>query len=176
MTPHFGRRMRPPPKLPAACRVSNSGMEQEYGQGNHIRISRALAIPLSEITFQFSRGSGPGGQNINRRETRVEILFDVSSSDSLSEEQRNRLLRRLAKRIDSEGILHIVARSHRSQLRNRQEAMERFVQVLQQGLRAPKRRVRSRPSQQSVERRLARKRRRSETKKLRQRVRPDSSA
>jgi ribosome-associated protein len=131
---------------------------------------------LSEIKFQFSRSSGPGGQNVNRRETRVELLFDVQNSPSFSEEQRDRLLQRLANKIDSEGVLHIVASSHRSQLRNRERALTLFVRTLQTGLRVPKRRRPSRPSRQSRERRLAQKRRRSETKRLRQRVTRNSDA
>ena len=149
---------------------------EQVGQSTHIAITRKLAIPLSEIKFQFSRSSGPGGQNVNRRETRVELLFDVQNSPSLSEEQRDQLLQRLANKIDGEGILHIVASSHRSQLRNRERALKLFVRTLQTGLRVRQRRLPSRPSRQSRERRLAQKRQRSETKKLRQRITRDSGA
>lgn len=146
-------------------------MADEYGE--FINITRELAIPASELKFQFSRSGGPGGQNVNRRETQVELLFDLQNSPSLSEGQRNRLLKRLASQIDSNGILHVVAHTRRSQLRNRQEAMERFVQLLQRGLHAPKRRLPTRAPVQATERRLARKRSRGDIKKLRKRVRLD---
>jgi ribosome-associated protein len=141
----------------------------------HIRITGRLEIPAPELEFRFSRSGGPGGQNVNRRETRVELLFDVHSSPSLSERQRNRLLKRLASQIDRDGVLHIVARTHRSQLRNRQEAIERFVELLQRGLRAPRRRLPTRVPPRAIKRRLAGKRRRGEIKKLRKRVQPDDS-
>lgn len=141
----------------------------------HIHITRRLFIPASELEFRFSRSGGPGGQNVNRRETRVELLFDVHASPSLSEKQRNRLLKRLASHIDRDGVLHIVARAHRSQLRNRQEAIERFVDLLQRGLRAPRRRLPTRVPQRAIKRRLSSKRRRGEIKQLRKRVQPDDS-
>lgn len=148
-------------------------MENTDRDSSYIEITSRLAIPLSELQFQFSRSSGPGGQNVNRRETQVELLFDIRNSPSLTEEQRERLLRRLATRVDTEGILHIVARSQRSQLRNRQDALKRFVRLLRKGLRPLRRRIATKPSQQSREERLARKRRRSEKKKLRRSVAPD---
>jgi ribosome-associated protein len=102
----------------------------------------------------------------------VELLFDVQGSPSLSEKQRDRLLKRLASQIDQNGILHIVAHTHRSQLRNRQEAIERFVRLLQRALRRRRRRLPTKVPPQAIEQRLARKRRRSEIKKLRKRVPP----
>lgn len=141
----------------------------------YIHITRALAIPGSELEFRFSRSGGPGGQRVNRRETRVELLFDVQGSPSLSEKQRDRLLKRLASQIDHNGILHIVAHTHRSQLRNRQEAIERFIRLLQRGLRARRRRLPTKVPPQAIEQRLARKRRRSEIKKLRKRIPRDDS-
>jgi len=141
----------------------------------YIRITRALSIPASELEFRFSRSGGPGGQRVNRRETRVELLFDVQGSPSLNEKQRDRLLKRLASQIDRNGILHIVAHTHRSQLRNRQEAIERFVRLLQRGLRARRRRLPTKVPPQVMEQRLDRKRRRSEIKELRKRIPPDDS-
>ena len=133
-------------------------------------ITDQLAIPLSELDFRFSRSGGPGGQHVNRTATRVELLFDVAHSPSLTEEQRQRLLKRLAGRIDSEGILRVAAQSERSQLRNRQEAIERFQTLLRQALHIPKRRRRSKVPRWARERRLAEKRRRSETKRYRHKV------
>ncbi|MBC7261075.1 MAG: aminoacyl-tRNA hydrolase [Chloroflexi bacterium] len=137
---------------------------------NKIRITSALAIPLSELEFRFSRSSGPGGQRVNRRETRVELLFDVQHSPSLNDTQRARLLTHLASHIDQEGVLRIVATTHRSQLRNREEALERFVQLLRRGLRAPRRRLPTKPSPQSIQQRLEQKRRRAEIKAQRRRI------
>jgi len=133
-------------------------------------ITDQLAVPLSELDFRFSRSGGPGGQHVNRTATRVELLFDVAHSPSLTEEQRQRLLKRLAGRIDSEGILRVAAQSERSQLRNRREAIERLQTLLRQALYIPKRRRRSRVPRWARERRLAEKRRRSETKRYRHKV------
>jgi ribosome-associated protein len=138
-----------------------------------IQINRRLAIPLSEVRFQFSRSGGPGGQNVNRRETRAELLFDLRQSPSLSEGQRIRLVEHLARYLDEEGILRIVVATQRSQLRNRQEALERFVRLLQQGLHVPRRRLPTQPSPQAMARRLEQKRQRSALKVGRRPVRSD---
>jgi ribosome-associated protein len=141
-------------------------MTEPGTESNLISITSALAIPASELQFQFSRSGGPGGQNVNKRETRVELLFDLRKSFSLNEEQRARLLQHLA----NQGILRIVADSQRSQLQNRQEALARFVQLLQRALYVPRRRRPTRPSRQTVEQRLNRKRQRAEAKERRRRV------
>ncbi|MDH7485674.1 MAG: alternative ribosome rescue aminoacyl-tRNA hydrolase ArfB [Anaerolineae bacterium] len=133
-------------------------------------ITGQLAIPLAELEFRFSRSGGPGGQHVNRSATRVELRFDVARSPSLSEEQRQRVLERLAGRLDSEGVLRVVAESERSQWRNRQEAVERFRMLLRQALHIPRRRRRTGLPAWAKERRLAEKRRRSEIKRDRRRV------
>jgi len=133
-------------------------------------IANQLAVPLAELEFRFSRSGGPGGQHVNRSATRVELLFDVAGSPSLSEEQRQRALARLAGRLDSEGILRVVAESERSQFRNRQEAVERFQTLLRQALHVPRRRRRTQVPRWAKERRRAEKRRRSEIKSDRRRV------
>ena len=138
-----------------------------------IQINRRVAIPLAELQFQFSRSGGPGGQNVNRRETRVELLFDLRQSPSLSNGERARLLQRLAPYVDADGILRIVVATERSQLRNRQEAIQRFVQVLRQGLRVPRRRLPTQPSARAVARRLEQKRQRSALKAGRGRTHSD---
>jgi len=138
-----------------------------------VQINRRLAIPLAELQFQFSRSGGPGGQNVNRRETRVELLFDLRQSPSLSDRERARLLQRLAPYVDADGILRIVVTTERSQLRNRQEAIERFAELLRQGLRVPRRRVPTQPSAQAMARRLEQKRRRSAIKARRGRLHSD---
>ena len=144
-----------------------------HDSSESIPITDELAIPLSELTFRFSRSAGPGGQHVNRRDTRVELCFDIVHSTCLSEAQRGLLAKQLSSRVDNKGVLHIVADSHRSQFRNRQHALERFTRLIRRGLRKPKRRRPTQPSRQSARRRLSRKRRHSEVKKLRRPVQRD---
>jgi ribosome-associated protein len=132
-----------------------------------IQINRDLAIPLDEIQFRFSRSGGPGGQNVNRTATRVELLFDVASSPSLSEAQRQRLQERLSGQVDSTGTLRLVSQDTPSQWRNRQEVLERFRALLAGALRPRRRRIATRPSRAARQARLAAKKRRSETKRRR---------
>ena len=132
-----------------------------------LRITNILTIPLSELRFRFTRSSGPGGQHVNRSATRVELLFDVAGSPSLTEAQREQALKALAPYIDSDGILHLVSQTFRSQLRNREEVVERFRTLMHKAMRVPKRRRPTRPSRTAQERRLANKRRRSEIKRQR---------
>jgi len=129
-----------------------------------------FAIPLDELKFRFSRSGGPGGQHVNRSATQVELLFDVAHSPSLTEEQRARVLRRLRGYIDADGVLHLVSSGTRSQLRNREEVVRRFAQMMERALRVPKPRRATRPSAAARERRLAQKRRRAEIKRLRRGV------
>jgi ribosome-associated protein len=135
-----------------------------------IIINDHLAIPASELEFRFSRSSGPGGQHVQRSDTRVELLFNVAASPSLSAEQRERILARLANQIDGEGVLRIVSSSTRSQLENRGDAMRRFQAVLASALRTRKRRVATRPSAAAREERLTAKRVRSQHKATRRKV------
>ena len=133
-------------------------------------INDELAIPVSELRFRFSRSSGPGGQHVNKSETRVELLFDVARSPSLTEEQRARILHRLAGAVDGEGLLHVVSSVTRSQLENREDATARFRALLAAALHRRKRRVPTRPSGAAREARLVGKRVRSQVKRTRQRV------
>jgi ribosome-associated protein len=142
-------------------------------QENWIEINTHLDIPASELSFAFSRSSGPGGQNVNRRESQVELLFNILLSPSLSDAQRRRLMDRLSNRIDSEGVLHVVARVHRTQLRNRGEAVRRFAQLVRQALRQSPKRIATRSTAASRARRLTRKRRRAKEKQLRRPVSPE---
>ena len=130
-------------------------------------------IPVSELSFRFSRSSGPGGQHVNRTETRVELLFDLASSPSLSKNQRTRALQNLAPYLDKRGVLHLVSQSSRSQLRNREEVVERFRTLMRDALKTPKKRRATQPSKAARERRLQNKKQRAETKRLRREVRPD---
>jgi len=130
-------------------------------------INRHVAIPWEELRFRFSRSGGPGGQNVNRVATRVELLFDLAGSPSLTEEQRQRARQALASYLDAAGTLRLAADSRRSQWRNRQEVVRRFRALLRQALRVPKRRRATTPPPQAHEERLAAKRQRSQVKRLR---------
>jgi ribosome-associated protein len=138
-----------------------------------LRINDEVRIPVSELDFRFSRSSGPGGQHAQKSSTRVELLFDVANSPSLTDDQRARVLKRLAGYVDSQGVLHLAAQSERSQWRNRQEAIDRFHEMMSQALKRRKRRKPTRPSAASQERRLRKKKRRSDIKKRRGRVRDE---
>lgn len=133
-------------------------------------INSELAIPLAEFSFRTSRSSGPGGQHAQKSSTRVELLFDVANSPSLTDAQRTRLLERLASYIDTAGVLHLVSQSERSQLRNKEEVIARFQTLMRKALRRRKRRKPTRPTRASREQRLKKKKRRGETKKLRRKV------
>jgi ribosome-associated protein len=131
-----------------------------------------LRIRPDELRFRFSRSGGPGGQNVNKRDTQVELLFDVANSPSLTSAQRERIMRKLASRIDADGVLRLNSSEQRTQGRNRDIAIERFGELLAEALKPdpPKRRA-TRPSKGAVDRRIAGKRLRGQTK--RQRGRPD---
>ena len=133
-------------------------------------INNQVSVPPAELSFRFSRSSGPGGQHAQKSSTRVELLFDVANSPSLSEPQRARVLERLAGYIDSAGVLHLVSQSERSQLRNREEVLARFQALMRQALKRRKRRKPTRPTAASKERRLREKRRRSDIKRRRGKV------
>lgn len=132
-----------------------------------LTINGHLAIPLSELRFRYARSGGPGGQHVQRTETKVELLFDVARSPSLSEEQRQILLARLASRIDSEGVLHLTSQAGRSQAENRAEVIGRFQRLVAAALQPRKLRRPTKPSAAARERRLAHKRRRSQIKHMR---------
>ena len=131
-------------------------------------INTNVNIPISELQFRFARSGGHGGQNVNKVETRVELLFDVAHSRSLSDSDHERILKHLKSKIDTAGVLRIVAQESRSQWRNREDAVERFAALLRAALKPKKKRIATRISAGAQERRLEEKRRRSEIKKLRQ--------
>ena len=129
--------------------------------GESIRVTRSVVLPLADVDFRTSRSSGPGGQHAQKTETRVEALFDVERSDALTEAQKRRVVERTGP------VLRAIAQDERSQLRNRELALERLVEQLREALRVPRRRRPTKPSQQSIERRLDEKRRRSQLKRQR---------
>ncbi len=134
---------------------------------SYIVISHSLKIPLAEIQFRTSRSSGPGGQNVNKLETRVELLFDVAGSPSIPDHLRQRLLNYLASHLDSSGVLRIVVQDSRSQWKNKQLAIERLMMLLKSALIMRKKRVATKPTNTAREDRLRIKKVKSETKRLR---------
>lgn len=134
---------------------------------NKIHIRPGLDIPLAEFDYRFSRSSGPGGQHVQRSATRVELLWDVAGSPALNDEQRARLLHRLASHLDGQGVLRLVSQSTRSQLRNREELIERFRVLVAAALVERRPRHATRPTRSSKEKRLASKKRRAEIKRWR---------
>jgi ribosome-associated protein len=126
-----------------------------------IRVTRTVVVPLGEIRLRTSRSSGPGGQHAQKSETRVEALFDVEATSALSPAQKKRVLAKAGP------VLRAIAQDERSQLRNKDLAVERVIEALREALRVPRHRVATKPSKASKERRLEQKKRRGETKKLR---------
>lgn len=133
-------------------------------------MTSSIAIPLRDVRFRFARGGGPGGQNVNKVETRVELLFDLAGSTVFSDAQKQRLLRVLASRLDEDGILHVMAGESRSQWQNRERALGRLAALLREALTPRKKRVATRPSRGSKEERFREKKQRGATKRLRGRV------
>ena len=129
-----------------------------------------LKIPESELDFRFTRSSGPGGQNVNKVATRVELMFDVARSPSLEERQRARLRRILAGAIDTTGVLHLASQESRSQWKNRVDVVEKFIRMLTRALAPQQRRIPTRPTRTSRKVRARRKQARSATKAFRRRV------
>jgi ribosome-associated protein len=129
--------------------------------GESIRVTRSVVLPLAEVALRFSRSSGPGGQHAQKSETRVEAVFDVEASAALTEGQKRRVIGRAGR------TLRAVAQDERSQSRNRELAIDRLVEQLRQALRVERRRVPTKPTAASRERRLDQKRRRSQVKRLR---------
>ena len=129
-----------------------------------------LRIPESELQFRFTRSSGPGGQNVNKVATRVELTFDVSGSPSLDDRKRDRLRRRLAGMVDQNGLLHLASQESRSQWKNRVDVVNKFVAYLKKALAPQQRRVATRPTSGSRQARVKQKQTRSATKALRRRI------
>ena len=134
--------------------------------GEGLRVSRSVLIPLAEIELRTSRSSGPGGQHAQTSDTRVEAVFDVEASAALSAAQKRRVVAKAG------ATIRAVAQDDRSQLRNRELALERLAERLREALRVKRRRLPTKPSRAATERRLEAKRRRGATKRLR-RADPD---
>ena len=132
-----------------------------------IQIISEIEIPESEIHFDFVRGSGPGGQNVNKVATAVQLRFAVGLSPSLPKEVKSRLLALAGKRISSEGVLILTARRYRTQARNREDVLERFIALVRKAALPPKKRRKTRPTASSKEKRLKEKERTGRLKSLR---------
>jgi ribosome-associated protein len=132
-----------------------------------LRVARSVLIPEKELRWRFSRSSGPGGQSVNTADSRVQLSLDLATTIALGPVQRARALERLGDRL-VDGILTITASEERSQLRNREIALKRLAQILADAIApAPPTRRPTRPNRAAIERRIAAKKRRARTKRLR---------
>jgi ribosome-associated protein len=132
-----------------------------------IKITPSIQINDEEIELNFIRSPGPGGQNVNKVSSAVQLRFNVQGSPSIPQDVKQRLIKLAGKRLSSEGVLIIEARQYRSQDRNRQAALKRLVRLIQQACVPPKPRHKTRPSHAAILRRLETKRKRSEIKRMR---------
>ncbi len=140
-----------------------------------IRITPRIAIDEAEVQHQFVTASGPGGQNVNKVATAVQLRFDAANSPSLTEEVRRRLAVLAGKRMTVDGVLVIKAQRFRSQDQNREDATNRLITLIRRAAETPRRRRSTRPTAASRERRLDSKKRRSKTKRLRAPVGPQET-
>src|SRR5580765_3464302 len=146
---------------PETCRTPSTSSRIAAMNGDSIRVTRSVVLPLAEVELQVSRSSGPGGQHAQKSETRVVAVFDVEASNALSDAQKRRVISRAGP------VLRAVAQDERSQSRNRELALERLVAALREALRVERKRVPTKPTAAARERRLEQKKRRSKTKRLR---------
>ena len=138
-----------------------------------IYITKTISIYENEITEKFIRSSGPGGQNVNKVATAVQLRFYVASSNSLPDDVRQRLIHLAGRRMSDEGTIIIQSQRFRSQERNRQDVLERLIALIRQAAEKPRHRRKTKPTFASIKQRLKNKQHQSKIKKLRQRIRDD---
>ena len=138
-----------------------------------LEITPSVTIPDSDLSYSFVRASGPGGQNVNKVSSAVQLRFDMEGSTALSEPVKNRLRVLAGRRLTDDGSILIIARNQRSQDQNRREALERLTDLVQRALVVPKTRRATKPTRAAKERRLEGKTRKQQTKRQRSRVRWD---
>jgi ribosome-associated protein len=130
-----------------------------------LRVTSGVSIPRSELQYKATRAGGAGGQHVNTSSTRIELLWDLPRSIAVSEDERERLRTKLAARLDSDGMVRVVASDRRSQAQNRQMADERLVGLVKHALAVAKKRRPTKPTRSSKEQRIAEKKRHSEKKR-----------
>jgi ribosome-associated protein len=138
-----------------------------------LEIRPGLVIPESELEVRRTRSGGPGGQNVNKVSTRVELRFDIAASGVLDDEQKQRLREQLRGRTSQAGALRVVSQRHRTQTRNEMEARRRLAELVAAALEVPKQRRPTKPSRATQAHRVASKRRRSDAKRARRRPEPE---
>jgi ribosome-associated protein len=131
----------------------------------YLNVTPSLAIPRAELRYRATRAGGPGGQHVNTSSTHIELLWDLSSSEAVTDEERGRIREKLAARLDADGMVRVVASDRRSQQQNRQAADERLAALVRHALHVPKKRRATKPTKAAKEKRLSEKRRRSEIKR-----------
>jgi len=139
-----------------------------------IPVTADIGIDESELEERFVRSPGPGGQNVNKVSTGVQLRFDAIHSSSLPDPVRQRLIRLAGRRMGTDGVITVSAHRFRTRERNRQDALQRLVELIRRATREPKPRKKTKPTRASRERRLAAKRERAQTKRLRTRVDSDT--
>ena len=138
-----------------------------------LEINSEITIKSSELHFDFVRSSGPGGQNVNKVASAVQLRFDIRNSNSIPEEIKPKLIKLAGKRVTSDGILVLDARTSRSQSQNREEALDRLRSLILRALHIPKPRRKTKPTRASIEKRLRNKKARGSVKRLRGNVKDD---
>ncbi len=132
-----------------------------------LQVTGSVSIPRHELEFRASRAGGAGGQHVNTSSTRIELLWNLTSSQALDDEARARVTAKLASRLDSQGTLRVVSSARRSQTQNREAAEERLAELVRGALAVPRRRKATKPTRASKEARLGEKKKRGETKRQR---------